>query len=44
MENRVGNELPTLRRYKPCKTDTIASHIHVLIRDIPFILNITELV
>ena len=24
-----------------CKTDTIAPHIHVLPRDIPFILNIT---
>ena len=24
-----------------CKTDTIAPHIHVLSRDIPFILNIT---
>ena len=25
-----------------CKTDTIAPHIHVLYRDIPFILNITS--
>ena len=27
--------------YTACKTDTIAPHIHVLYRDIPFILNIT---
>ena len=26
--------------YEPCKIDTIAPHIHVLTRDIPFILNI----
>ena len=26
----------------PCDTETIAPHIHVLYRDIPFILNITH--
>jgi hypothetical protein len=27
---------------EPCKTETIAPHVHVLYRDIPFILNITH--
>ena len=42
----MGNKLPTLRFYcllfrRPCKIETIAPHIRVLFRDIPYILYIS---
>jgi len=46
-EAGAGIDLPykrhmdVLERVLQCRIDTIAPHIHVLYRDIPFILNIS---